>query len=87
MTAGLINQEEAQELTLYIAKICEHPELKSYFEPGKKVYTERTMVGNDGEILIPDRLVFEGDKVSISIIKQERKILNIATKLTVMPMF
>ncbi|MGB0777426.1 MAG: UvrD-helicase domain-containing protein [Flavobacteriaceae bacterium] len=65
LLAGLINPEEAIEISAYIKNICEHKELKEYFSQGKRILNERSMMANDGTIFIPDRLVFEGEKVTI----------------------
>ena len=42
-----------------------HPELKDYFDPEKKVFTEREILTDSGLILIPDRLVFQGNRVAV----------------------
>ena len=42
-----------------------HPELESCFEPGLEVINERPILISEGNAIVPDRLVFRGDKVWI----------------------
>ncbi|MGB0838195.1 MAG: UvrD-helicase domain-containing protein [Flavobacteriaceae bacterium] len=73
LNKGLIGAEEYQPLKNQILQIVSSPALEPYYKEGLKVYNERSMVGNHGELLIPDRLVFEGEKVVIIDYKTGKK--------------
>lgn len=70
---GLITMEEEENLKKVIFQIIENEQLKSYFAIGKKVYTERELLNDEKEILIPDRLFFNGKKVTIIDYKTGKK--------------
>ena len=56
-----------------ILQIVSNPVIEPYFKEGLKIYNERSMVGNHGELLIADRLVFEGENVVIIDYKTGKK--------------
>ncbi len=58
---GLIEKEEKDEIESLILNIVNHPELISYFQPDKTIITERELITPDGQILIPDRIIFEDE--------------------------
>jgi len=58
MSAGTINSEQKEELTIILNSIVEHPKLKLYFSNNVTVYNERDIITKNGIILRPDRLVF-----------------------------
>lgn len=62
---GLLPKAERAEGIKTINSIVMHPELKDYFDPEKKVFTEREILTDSGLILIPDRLVFQGNRVAV----------------------
>ncbi|MFD1315368.1 UvrD-helicase domain-containing protein [Namhaeicola litoreus] len=62
---GLINSSEKEKLSKVILEIVENEKLKSYFALGKIVFTERELLSGDKEILIPDRLIFDENEVTI----------------------
>ena len=53
------------ELEKEIQQIISHPDLAPYFSDGAVVYRERDIINPGGEVLRPDRLNFDGDKVTI----------------------
>ncbi len=55
---GALYFEDKEELVKLLLKMVNHKELKSYFEPDKKISTECEIINEEGQILIPDRLVF-----------------------------
>ena len=62
---GLLPKAQMADGIKTINSIVLHPELKAYFDPEKKVFTEREILTESGQILIPDRLVFQGKQVVI----------------------
>ena len=48
-----------------IYKIVKHPELQKYYASNVTIFNEREIVDVDNQIMIPDRLVFKDDKVTI----------------------
>ncbi|NJW55244.1 PD-(D/E)XK nuclease family protein, partial [Salinimicrobium oceani] len=42
-----------------------HPQLKSFYAEGVKNFNERDMIAEDGQLLRPDRLNFQEDRVTI----------------------
>ena len=62
---GDVTPEMASEVKFRINNIVNHPQLKNYFSDDVIVYNEREIVTIDGQIVIPDRLVFKDDKITI----------------------
>ena len=62
---GMLKQEQLSELKQVVYNIIRHPELKAFYRPNSKVLTERELIRGDKELFIPDRLVFEGKRVTI----------------------
>jgi ATP-dependent exoDNAse (exonuclease V) beta subunit len=62
---GLLPRAQMADGIKTINSIVLHPELKAYFDPEKKVFTEREILSDSGQILIPDRLVFQGNGVVV----------------------
>lgn len=62
---GEITIEEQKELAIILKQVINHHKLSSYFEQNSKVFTEREILTVDKQILIPDRLVFKGNKVTV----------------------
>ncbi len=48
-----------------ISNIVSHPLLKTYFQPGLLIINEREILTESREVVIPDRLVIEQQKVTI----------------------
>lgn len=55
---GILPKEKTKEITKKIRQIINHPLLQDYFSDEVTVYNEREIVDVDGQIVIPDRLVF-----------------------------
>ncbi len=62
---GDLNDEELVDLTKLIQQIIHRPELKPYFNEKMEVRNEQDIITENGLILRPDRLVFDGNKVTI----------------------
>ncbi len=62
---GLIAKTKQKLITEIITNIVNHKDLSDYFAADKVVMNEREILTNDNQILIPDRLVFDGDLVTI----------------------
>jgi ATP-dependent exoDNAse (exonuclease V) beta subunit len=62
---GEITVEEQKELTLILNKIIHHEQLSLYFNQNNLVFTEREIVTLEKQILIPDRLIFNENSVTI----------------------
>src|SRR5690606_28154189 len=60
-----LTTEVERELTTLITGVIHHPDLESYFAPDARVLREKDIVNPSGEILRPDRLNFNGNKVAI----------------------
>ena len=59
---GILPKEKTEEITKKIRQIINHPLLQDYFSDEVTVYNEREIVDVDGQIVIPDRLVFNQEK-------------------------
>nr|BFF39114.1 hypothetical protein BACY1_09190 [Tenacibaculum mesophilum] len=55
---GVLPREKSTEVIKNIQQIANHSELKEYFSEEVVVFNEREIVDIDGQIVIPDRLVF-----------------------------
>ncbi|RLD77176.1 MAG: DNA helicase UvrD, partial [Bacteroidetes bacterium] len=62
---GLLSVDDQGEIKNTINKIVNHKDLTSYFVEEKVVMNERELLTNEDQILIPDRLVFDENKVTI----------------------
>ncbi len=62
---GLISIDEKEELKTTITKLIQHKELNSYYDPAKKIYTEKEILMDTGEILRPDRIVISENEACI----------------------
>ncbi|WKK65844.1 UvrD-helicase domain-containing protein [Lutimonas zeaxanthinifaciens] len=62
---GLLDLEKKEEMRHLIHTIICHPDLREYYKPGLKIMNEREILSESGEILIPDRLVFNEDEVVV----------------------
>jgi superfamily I DNA/RNA helicase len=59
---GLIEKEEIEKISNKIDRILHHKLLKKYFDSNHNVLCEREIYTIDGQIHIPDRLVFFNEK-------------------------
>ena len=48
--------ENLQELKELVLNVIDHPKLKFYFQDDFKIYNERDIITNTGDLLRPDRL-------------------------------
>ena len=62
---GIIDREQSELIKVDIQKIVNHPELQNYFSEDVIIYNEREIVDVDNQIMIPDRLVFNNNEVTI----------------------
>ena len=62
---GEISRKNILEIKRIVKSIVEHPQLFDYFIDNVSVFNEREIVSLDGQIIIPDRLVFHNDSVTI----------------------
>ncbi|MEP6261195.1 MAG: UvrD-helicase domain-containing protein [Gillisia sp.] len=61
----VITAEREAELHKLISQVIMHPQLSAYFSEGTTIYRERDIISPTGDILRPDRLNFDGKKVTI----------------------
>ncbi|MCH3883898.1 UvrD-helicase domain-containing protein [Tenacibaculum aquimarinum] len=64
---GELQQENASEIEKSIKQIVNHNQLKEYFSEEVSVFNEREIVTIDGQLIIPDRLVFNKENEAIII--------------------
>jgi len=62
---GVITIDNKQEITAIIKNVVLHPLLKNYFNQNNVVYNERKILTSNKKFIIPDRLVFNGNKVTV----------------------
>ena len=62
---GLIANSEEAEMRSLLEMTLQNKELQAYFAHGLKVKNEEEILLKNGDVLRPDRLVFEGNDVSI----------------------
>ncbi len=65
VSSGELNQSDVNALKQKIVTIIQHPKLAEFYAPDKIIKNEKDIIDKNGIILRPDRLVFEGDKVTI----------------------
>jgi ATP-dependent exoDNAse (exonuclease V) beta subunit len=54
--SGVVTTENLKELQSLVVNVIEHPKLNPYFQDGFKIYNERDIITNSGQLLRPDRL-------------------------------
>jgi len=62
---GLISLENKENITQIIKKVVFHTDLKAYFTNEFQILNEREILTNNGDILIPDRLVLKDNQTTI----------------------
>lgn len=62
---GVINEAHKNEIISILNKIVNHSELSKYFDQNKVVFNEKEIVTSNKNIIIPDRLVFNQNMVTI----------------------
>jgi hypothetical protein len=56
LVSGDVTNQNLKELKSLVLNVIEHPKLKSYFQDEFKIYNERDIITNSGQLLRPDRL-------------------------------
>lgn len=62
---GEITTEDVTKMEKLIQNILHHPSLQQYYQPNVKVLNERAFLDDEGNIYRPDRLVIEGNQLTI----------------------
>jgi ATP-dependent exoDNAse (exonuclease V) beta subunit len=62
---GLVNEKEQKALKERLNSIVTHERLSPFYSQNCKVLTERELFTNDRNIVIPDRLIFQDNRVTI----------------------
>jgi ATP-dependent exoDNAse (exonuclease V) beta subunit len=62
---GLLNTNAVTETNELIQQIISHPQLHDFFKPNINVKTEAEILGFNGSILRPDRLIIENKHITI----------------------
>ena len=65
MNRGFLASSELNHIRNLILSIVTHPLLKIYFQPGLLIINEREILTESGQVVIPDRLVIEKQKVTV----------------------
>lgn len=59
---GLLPDSESKTIAEKINKVVQHSVLKEFYSDSVKIFNERELLDVDGQIVIPDRLVFLNEK-------------------------
>lgn len=62
---GLLHPTEIEVLNEQLKKLISHPNLSPYFEPGINAKLEAELITVNGEVLRPDKIVFNGENTVI----------------------
>lgn len=62
---GVFLSEEKEMIAQYIYRVVNHQKLQAYFTEDVTAYNEREITTEDNHIIIPDRLIFNGNNVTI----------------------
>ena len=65
MNKGFLANSELDHIRNLIMSIVTHPLLRTYFQPGLLIINEREILTESGQVVIPDRLVIEEQKVTV----------------------
>ena len=65
ISEGVLNKEQERELKPLLVNLVTTSELAVYFEEDIEVYNERSILSENGHLLIPDRIVFKEMKATI----------------------
>ncbi|MUU79207.1 UvrD-helicase domain-containing protein [Winogradskyella endarachnes] len=65
--SGDITKSNSETLKVLVLKVLQHPKLESYYKDDFKIYNERDIITNSGELLRPDRLNINSDNEAIII--------------------
>jgi CRISPR/Cas system-associated exonuclease Cas4 (RecB family) len=70
---GMISKPETAELRDLALKVINHPELSHYYRKGLLIRNESEIFTEKGRILRPDRIVFQGKRVTLIDYKRGKK--------------
>ena len=56
LVSGDVTKENTEQLKALVLDVIEHPKLKQYYQEDFKIYNERDIITNTGQLLRPDRL-------------------------------
>jgi ATP-dependent exoDNAse (exonuclease V) beta subunit len=62
---GVINQEEAEDMSIQLKEAFEKSRVEEWFSENNKVLTEIDIIGSSGKIHRPDRVIMQEDKVVV----------------------
>ena len=62
---GMITSSASDQIISIVSKVVQHEKLAQYFDQNNTIFTEREILTADKRIVIPDRLVFRDEKVTI----------------------
>ncbi len=65
VSSGAISVKEQNNYSELFKSVVEHPLLASFFQAGPIIRNEQAIIAENGVILRPDRMVFDGRKVSV----------------------
>ena len=63
--SGEISAAEKEEIREMVWAVIRHPQFEKWFSPTKKVKNEAEIILSNGDILRPDRVVFDENEVAI----------------------
>lgn len=62
---GTLNADLKSKLESEVYRVITSPELARFFDPGKKIFTEKEIILGDGTLLRPDRIVMDDQETSV----------------------
>ncbi len=62
---GLLSNSATEKVRKILQSIVTHKKLQEYFMKGQKIFNERSLIDKDGQVFVPDRLVFKQEQVAI----------------------
>lgn len=62
LDSGRINEAEKEELSKHLVEIFNHSDFNFLFDNSFIVYNERELLGTNGEVFRPDRIMMKGDE-------------------------
>lgn len=65
LSSGMLAAEDEKEFKKTLKSVVAHDTLGAFFKTGVSVRNEAALVDNRGEILRPDKLIFDGRKVTL----------------------
>ncbi len=57
MSQGVIDVQVAEKVKRLMYELVQHKDVAPYFESGLEIYNEREIIGTNGQVIIPDRLI------------------------------